>query len=121
MEYLGLLGLVAFIYVMKLNKVPEEISGLKRKIKKLEKTVFGIGNKEAKDMSRLIEELKGKWCKVDSDELVMQEKVQICDVDEDWVKVMYKENGRKNGGKEKIKIIRVDSIDSIELLENEGE
>lgn len=119
MEYLGLLGLVAFIYVMKLNDVPEEISGLKRKTKKLEKTVFGIGNKEAKDMSRLIEELKGKWCNVDSDEL-MEEKVQICDVDEEWVKVMYKEPGRKDGGKEKIKIIRVDSIDSIELIDEEG-
>jgi len=116
MEYLGLLGLVAFIYVMKLNSVPEEIAGLKRKVKKLEKTVFG--NKEAKSMSRLIEELQGKWCEIDSDEL-MVEKVKVCDVDEDWVKVMYKEAGRKEGEKEKIKIIRVDSIDSIEVLEEE--
>ena len=54
---------------------------------------------------------------IDSDELVMIKKVQICDVDEDWVKVMYKEDERKEGEKEKIKIIRVDSIDSIELLE----
>lgn len=116
MEYLGLLGLVAFIYVMKLNGVPEEIAGLKRKVKKLEKNVFG--NKEAKNMSRLIEELQGKWCSIDSDELPMVEKVQVCDVDEDWVKVMYKEGGRKEE-KERIKIIRVDSIDSIELLEEE--
>lgn len=109
MEYLGLLGLVAFIYVMKLNGLPDEIASLQRKIKKLEKNVFG--NKEAKNMSRLIEELQGKWCKMDSDEL-MEEKVQVLDVDEDWVKVMYKERE-----KEKIKIIRVDDIDSIEVLE----
>ncbi len=115
MEYLGLLGLVAFICVVKLNGVPDEIASLKRKVKKLEKNVFG--NKEAKNMLRLIEELRGKWCKIDSDELVMIKKVQICDVDEDWVKVMYKEDERKEGEKEKIKIIRVDSIDSIELLE----
>ena len=69
-------------------------------------------------MSRLIKELEGKWCIIDSDDLDV-EKVRVCDVDGEWVKVEYKEVQYKKGAPEKVKtkLIRVDSIDSVEIAE----
>ena len=73
---------------------------------------------EVVQMSRLIKELEGKWCIIDSDDLDV-EKVRVCDVDGEWVKVEYKEVQYKKGAPEKVKtkLIRVDSIDSVEIAE----
>ena len=115
MEYLGYFGLISFIIVL----------GLSSRIDKLEKRINGLKRKEAKEkeerekMSRLIEELQGKWCNMESDDLD-EEKVQVCDVDGEWVKVMYKVAATKKESEKMVyKLIRVDSIESVEILPEE--
>lgn len=112
MEYLGYFGLISFIVVL----------GVSSRLDKLEKRVNGIKRKEKGErekMSRLIEELQGKWCNMESDDLD-EEKVQVCDVDGEWVKVMYKVAATKKEPEKMVhKLIRVDSIESVEILPEE--
>lgn len=112
MEGYTIFGVVAFVCVMylygELNKLKKTVDRMKSR-RKIEKG-------ESKEMSRLIKELQGKWCMVESDDLD-EEKVQICDVDEEWVKAMYIEKATKQEPeREKYVLIRIDSIESVEIL-----
>lgn len=118
MEYLGLF---AFIVSLWLCSYPGEIKKLKRRVETLErKAACGAENEEVADMSRLLEELKGKWCIMDADDLD-EDRVRVCDTDGEWVKVEYKEKAtRKEPERTKTVLIRANSIESVEILKDEG-
>ncbi len=106
MEYFGIFGVVAFVMVCGIS---DELKKLKRKMAGVDKILSRFKNKEEIHMSRLIEELKGRWCEIDSEDL-LDEKVQVCDVDEEWVRVRLKKDSA-------VQLIRIDSIDSVKILE----
>lgn len=112
MEGYTIFGVIAFVCVMYLFG---ELNALKKNVQRMKsrrKTEKG----ESEEMSRLIKELQGKWCMVESDDLDV-EKVRICDVDEEWVKAMYMEKATKQEPeREKYVLIRIDSIESVEIL-----
>lgn len=114
MGYLGLFGVIALVMVWRLQELPDELTKLKRRVVKSEKALSReMKNKGELHMSRLIGELKGKWCEIDSEDLI-GEKVQVCDVDEEWVKVIIQEEGTSS-----VQLVRIDSIDSVKVLEEE--
>lgn len=122
MEYFGMVACVLLIMhsgiPAKVKKLERNIRVLERKLNEQSKLV-GVTDasksKEEKIMSRLLEECKGKRCIVDSDELE-EENVFVCDVDEEWVKVEYKERKRKGEEETKVMLIRTESITSVEIL-----
>lgn len=82
----------------------KKIKGLNRRIRRLEKQVKG--NKE---MSRLLEELKGQTVTVTVNGFGAE--YEIMDIDEDWVKL-----SRENKKKEKeTKLVRIEDIQGIQL------
>ena len=82
----------------------KKIKGLNRRIRRLEKQVKG--NKE---MSRLLEELKGQTVTVTVNGFGTE--YEITDIDEDWVKL-----SRENKKKEKeTKLVRIEDIQGIQL------
>ena len=82
----------------------KKIKGLNRRIRRLEKQVKG--NKE---MSRLLEELKGQTATVLVSGVGFE--YEITDIDEDWVKL-----SRENKKKEKeSKLVRIEDIQGIQL------
>lgn len=120
-EYFGLFAFMICIWILSGASHPVKVKKLQRRVEALERrTGQGVKDSESEvvQMSRLIKELEGKWCIIDSDDLDV-EKVRVCDVDGEWVKVEYKEVQYKKGAPEKVKtkLIRVDSIDSVEIAE----
>lgn len=82
----------------------KKIKRLNRRIRRLEKQVKG--NKE---MSRLLEELKGQTATVTVNGFGTE--YEIMDIDEDWVKL-----SRENKKKEKeTKLVRIEDIQDIQL------
>lgn len=82
----------------------KKIKRLNRRIRRLEKQVKG--NKE---MSRLLEELKGQTATVTVNGFGTE--YEIMDIDEDWVKL-----SRENKKKEKeTKLVRIEDIQGIQL------
>lgn len=82
----------------------KKIKRLNRRIRRLEKQVKG--NKE---MSRLLEELKGQTATVTVNGFGTE--YEILDIDEDWVKL-----SRENKKKEKeTKLVRIEDIQGIQL------
>jgi len=119
MENFGVFAFIICLWILFGPSHPTNVKELQRRVEALEKkTAHGVKENEVVDMSRLLKELEGKWCIMDSDDLD-EEKVRVCDVDEEWVKVEYKETQYKKNAPEKIKtkLIRVSSIDSVEMAE----
>lgn len=104
MEWIGWLSFLMVLYCyMYLRRVKI----LERKIKRLEKRSKGENN-----MSKLITSLVGEKCKIEfQDGIYSTSILEIMDADEEWVKT--KEVGKKDG---KIKLIRIDQIEKIEVL-----
>ena len=68
-------------------------------------------------MSKLINELIGQECLIKSEEALfdmgnIQMKCYIIDVDDEWIKIRFTDKKKI----EKTKIIRIDSIENIELI-----
>ncbi len=85
------------------NKNKSKIRKLKGKLKKYEKG--------ATDMSKIINELIGKKCKLGI--LGIDGEVNVLDADEDWIKFEYTD---KKGNK-CVKIQRIEDISEIALLD----
>ena len=69
-------------------------------------------------MSKLIAELVGKSCKIKSDDAlhpVGKEEMLCCvlDVDDEWIKISFTDKK----GKQMTKLIRIEKIDEIEIVE----
>ncbi|AFS79611.1 hypothetical protein Curi_c26160 [Gottschalkia acidurici 9a] len=93
-------------YKTKLEKLKKEIKLLKRSMK------------GESAMSKLIGELKGKKCLISCDDALlivgdMNLECEVIDVDDEWIKIRFKDKK----GVEKVKIIRIDTIKDIELID----
>ena len=111
MEYFGVM---AFILVMCCLSYPEKIKKLEAKVKILEKQ-----RKGESAVSKLIRELVGKDCKITSEQGAaftgkMEFLCHVLDYDEEWLKIRFLD--KKN--QEITKLIRVEDIEHIEILEN---
>ena len=82
----------------------KKIKKLNKRIKRLEKQVKG--NKE---MSRLLEELKGQTVKVTVNGFGAE--YEIMDIDEDWVKLSRETNKQQR----ETKLVRIEDIQDIQL------
>ncbi len=109
LEYFGLIAFVLVLsqmgYSSKIKKLEGELKNLKRKIK----------GEEA--LSKLLKDLIGVKCIIDCDGAVVftgksEMECEVLDVDDEWVKITYKD--KKNVTK--ANIIRIESIDNIEII-----
>lgn len=109
LEYFGLIAFVLVIsqigYSSKIKKIEGELKNLKRKIK----------GEDA--LSKLLKDLIGVKCIIDCDGAVVftgksEMECEVLDVDDEWVKITYKD--KKNVTK--TNIIRIESIDNIEII-----
>lgn len=82
----------------------KKIKGLNRRIRRLEKQVKG--NKE---MSRLLEELKGQTVTVTVNGFGAE--YEIMDIDEDWVKLSREINKQQR----ETKLVRIEDIQGVQL------
>ena len=80
----------------------KKIKGLNRRIRRLEKQVKG--NKE---MSRLLEELKGQTVTVNG----FRTEYEIMDIDEDWVKLSREINKQQR----ETTLVRIEDIQGVQL------
>lgn len=108
MEYFGVF---AFILVLCYSSYPQKLKHLEATVKKLEKKQKGENG-----MSKLINELTGKECKIKSDEafaLVGKEELSclVMDSDDEWIKIRFTD--KKNNTI--IKLLRIENIDEIEV------
>lgn len=111
MEYLGV---IAFVLVMCYSSYPEKVKKLESKIKKLERELKGD-----KSMSKILSELINKRCVLVSDDILQiasRREVEciILDVDDEWIKFTFTD--KKGIGK--TQLIRIDSIERVNLIEN---
>jgi len=85
----------------------EKIKVLARKISRLERK---LGMEVNTEMSDILKNAVGHRCKIDGDDFFAEE-CTILEVDNEWIKlVLYKKKG------DVTKIIRADSIESIEFV-----
>lgn len=108
MEWMGWLS---FILILCYSAYPGKVKKLEGKVKTLERKVKGENN-----MSKIISELIGKECVIKTEEALLfagnnEVKCIVLDADDEWIKFTYKDKK----GVEKIKILRIDSLDSVEL------
>lgn len=110
MQYLGL---IAFLLILFNMGYPGRVKKLEKQVRKLKKSLKGDDT-----MSKLINDLKGYKCKLtfntitsflDDDKRVYE----IVDVDDEWVKLAFKD---KKGVDKKV-IVRIETIDTIELAD----
>lgn len=109
MEYLGVF---AFIMIICHSALPGKIKHLEAAVKRLERKQKGENT-----MSKLINELVGKECKIKSDDalaLVGSPELQclVLDTDDEWIKVQFVDK-KKN---QITKLLRIENVDEIEIL-----
>lgn len=109
MEYFGVF---AFILVLAYSSYPGKVKQLEAKLKKLERKLKGENV-----MSKLINELVGKECKIKSDDVLLlvgsdEMKCLVLDCDDEWIKVQYTDK------KQNVitKLLRIENVDEVELL-----
>lgn len=108
MEWIGWLSL---IIILCYSSYPRKVKKLEIKVKRLERNQEG-GAK----MSKIISDLIGKNCKIKAEEALLfsgntEVACTVLDADDEWIKFTYTD--KKNIVK--TKILRIDSIDSVEL------
>ena len=106
------LGVVALICVLWYSSYPGRVKRLEAAMKRLERKQRG-----ETDMSKLINELINKECKITSDaalQLVGSTELLclVLDTDDEWIKVQFTE--KKN--KQIKKLLRIENIDEIEMI-----
>ncbi len=105
-------GLIAFVLVLSQMGYPSKIKKLEGELKSLKRKIKG---EEA--LSKLLKDLIGVKCIIDCDGAVVftgksEMECEVLDVDDEWVKITYKD--KKNVTK--TNIIRIESIDNIEII-----
>lgn len=112
MEWLGGIALAIVLcctpYFSKVNRLDTAIKRLERK------------NRGENNMSKLINDLVNKECKIRSDEalrLVGSTELLclILDTDDEWIKIQFKDK-KKN---QITKLLRIENIDEIEVLKTD--
>lgn len=115
-SYFSWLGLMALAIVLCYTPYISKVNKLERKMAKLQAGIRK--SKGESEMSKLIEDLVGKKCrlKVDSSWDLVGKGVLPCDiiaVDEDWVKLTYTDRKQV----EHTILIRIDDINGAEIEE----
>lgn len=110
MEYFGVF---AFIIMLAYSSYPGKVKKLEAKIKKLERNQKGENV-----MSKLINELVGKECKIKSEDVLLlvgsdEMKCVVMDCDDEWIKVQYTD--KKNNVI--TKLLRIENVDEVEILD----
>lgn len=106
-------GVFAFIMVLAYAGYPNKTKDLEKRLKKLEKNQKGENI-----MSKLIGDLVDKECVLETDAALQisgstKLKCHVLDTDEEWIKVEYTD--KKNNVV--TKLLRVENIDEIEIVE----
>ena len=104
------IGWFSLIILLCYSSYPSKVKTLENKVKKLEFKLRGDNYK----MSKIINELKGKRCNIETDEIIINETFNctILDTDDEWIKFTYTD--KKNNLI--TKILRIEEINSIELM-----
>ena len=105
------MGFFSFMIILCYSSYPGKVKRLEKKVKKLQ-----LKEKGENKMSKIISELVGKKCVItttDALQFVGDSKVKcdVLDVDDEWIKISYTEKK----GNTKVKIIRIDAIDGVEV------
>lgn len=110
MEWAGWISLMIMLCFV---AYPARVRSLEKKVKRLQRKVNG-----GTDMSKIFNDLVGKECIMKTDEGLSfagstSVKCQVIDVDDEWIKFSYmtKKEGMKT------KIMRIDAIDSVDVVE----
>lgn len=106
-------GFIAFILLLCYSSYPGKVKRMEAKVKQIERKVKGETT-----MSKLINELVGKECKIKSDDALTligntEMLCHVLDTDDEWIKVQLTD---KKGNKI-IKLLRIENVDAIEILE----
>lgn len=108
---LDIIGWFCLMILLCYSSYPGKVKKLESKVKKLERKLGG-GSR----MSNIIKSLIGNHCIIRTeDALIFSGNIElnctVLDADDEWIKITFKDKK----GMEKTKILRIDSIDSIEL------
>ena len=111
MEYMGVAAFIMACYLIG-QSLPDKVKRLEAKMKRFERKQKGENT-----MSKLMNELVGKECKVKSDDalaLVGSQEIQcvVLDTDDEWMKIQYIDK-KKN---QVTKLIRIENVDEVEIL-----
>ncbi len=108
MEYFGVF---AFILVLAYSSYPGKVKRLETKLRKMEKKQKGDPV-----MSKLINELIGKQCRIKpNEEIELVDswiQCQVLDADDEWIKIRYED--KKKGVV--TRLFRIENIDEVEVL-----
>lgn len=113
MEYLGCF---AFILLLLYSSYPGKVKRLEAKVRQMERKQKGENT-----MSKLINELVGKDCKIKSEDAFSlvgagELPCRVLDADDEWLKVQFTDKKKQ----QVTKLLRIEHIDEVELLEVEG-
>ncbi len=104
------MGWFSFIILLCYSSYPGRVKKLEKKIKKLTKKEKGEYN-----MSSIISKLVGEKCKIKTEEALFLGSMEcycaVLEADDEWIKISYSDKK----GNSKIKILRIESINDIEL------
>ena len=106
------MGWFSFFIILCYSSYPGKVKRLEKKVKKFERNKKGEGS-----MSKIISSLVGQVCKIESEEVIFESlecNCTILEVDDEWVKILH----TNKKGDTKIKILRIEDIKNIELVEN---
>lgn len=122
-------GGISLVILLCYSAYPGKVEKLERKLKKLEHNQkverlesqlkkLGRNQKGEIIMSKIISELVGKTCIIKTDEALsligaQTLKCNVLDADDEWIKFTYTDRKQNT----KTKILRIDSIDDIELID----
>lgn len=106
------LGFITFILLLSYSSYPTKTKRLEKELKILKRNIKG-GN----IMSKIIRDLKGQKCLIKCTEALFtvgdtSMECNVIDVDDEWIKISYSDKKKV----EKTKNIRIDTIESIELI-----
>ena len=107
------MGWFTFIIILCYSSYPGKVKKLESKVKKLERAQRGMN-----DMSKILETLVGTTCNSKTEDALILVGAQdlrctVLEVDDEWIKFSYTDKKQVT----KTKIIRIDAIDSVELIE----
>ena len=103
-------GWIAMIMLLYYSSYPGKVNKLECKVKKLERKQGGKSK-----MSKIINDLVGKNCKIESDNLsydIENDTCMILEADDEWIKISYIDSKKVTI----TKILRIESIETVELI-----
>lgn len=103
------IGWVALAIIICYSSYPGKVRELEREVKRLK-----INQKGDKKMSKIINDLVGKQCKIETEGLITNEAFNctVLECDDEWIKILYTD--KKNNVM--TKILRIDAVHSIEQM-----